>query len=189
MRERVRSALAVLAVGTLLFPIVAAADRPTYRYIDAGHFSINPDGFDSIDGWRLMTAVPVAHGFHLHGTYARATRSTLRFTMGTAAVGHQRSLAPHTDLVVRAGLARAESRVEDVGRFSDSGPTFSAGARSRFRSNLELSAFVTYTDVGTSETELSLAGYFDLTAQTALFVDVGFMSDATTYGVGFRVRF
>jgi hypothetical protein len=190
MRAKGVASALVLLIATL--PFAVHAEGPGYTHLDAGYLRLKVDDFGSLSGWGIDGSAAITDRFHLFGGYARAEKGGATATVAGAGLGFNTPIAPNTDFVARAGLARAEVKARVWGySFSESenGPIAAVGVRSKLLSTLELNGFLHYSDVGDSETSVSVGGLFDVYGPLSLLGNVDRSSDVTTYTLGLRVSF
>jgi hypothetical protein len=189
---RAKGVASALVLLTAMVPFAVHAEAPGYTHLDAGYFRLKIDDFGSLSGWGIDGSASITDRFHAFGGYARAEKGRVTATVGRVGLGFNTPIAPNTDFVAQAGLGRAEVKARLWGySFSESenGPIVAAGVRSKLLPTLELNGFLHYSDIGDSETSVSVGGLFDVFGPLSILGNVDRSSDATTYTLGLRVSF
>lgn len=153
--------------------------------LDAGSFDVDGDGF------QLGGSLELTPEIHLFGNFR-----TLDFGEGVDVSGFEvgggyvMPLQTGTDLVAR--LSYIDGEIDTAfGDFDDSGFGFSAGARNMFTPQIEGRAFVNFSDLDESGSEVAfeLAGDYYLNEQLALGASLELGDDVTTWTLGARWYF
>ena len=190
MNLRVFSFLVLAALGT-----PAIADSPNYNFVQGTYqradldeqFGIDIDG----DGFGLSGSFDVGQDIHVFGGYQQ-----FDFDFGidldelALGIGWHPAISQNTDLVATLAYINAEAEGFGVSADED-GYSASVGLRSMLTDNFELAGSLVYTDIGSGDGDVSVAGqtWYNLTESFAIGAGVEADDDVVIYGIGIRVYF
>ena len=179
-----RSIVFAAVLTAVAVPAVAA---PSYNYAEIGYVNLDLDGGNA-DGFGAAGSYAIDDHFHVVGGIQRISDGGLSVTALTIAGGYRFAMSDTTDLVARAGLARARVGVSGFGSASENGWQVQGGVRSMLNPTLELNGFLTHSDVGGSDTTLGAGVVKTFNERVGVFGGIETNDDGdflTTIGVRF----
>ncbi|HUG99817.1 MAG TPA: outer membrane beta-barrel protein [Gammaproteobacteria bacterium] len=191
--------ITLLAAGLLMFTGTAQATELNYDYIEVSYSEVDFDDFDEdLTGVTIGGSFLVSEEIFVYGAYSDG--ETDSFGGGRIAVsgyslglGYRFGVSPQTD--VNFGAAFERAKVEGKGAFSglgsdsENGYSLSVGVRHLVTRDFELGADVTYVDIDTDDTVLTLGGLWHVTDLVAVGLGYFVGSDASGFEGGVRFKF
>jgi hypothetical protein len=178
----------------LAFSLAAAAEAPSYSYIQAGYVEIDLDNsFGDIDGngFTAGGSVPLSDQWHVFAGYSSSdfdfNVDIDEFTIGG---GWHRAITGRTDFVAELGYVRADASTNGFS-IDDNGLAAGVGVRSMLRDNLELFGSINHVELDEAGGGTSVGGglWYIVSGNLALGLAAEFDDDATAYGAGIRLYF
>lgn len=186
--------LAALLIGTATASAQQREPLPdiSYNYLQAGYQRISLDVGD--DGNGAAISGSLEFGENVYGFVSYGTAS---FDFGidlnnlSIGAGYHTSISRSTDAFVAIAYVDADARADGFASIGDNGFGASLGVRGMLNQQLELTASLTYTDLGNGVdgTSLGGAGWYLFRRHLALGFFADFDEDGESYGVGLRWYF
>ncbi|HNS27617.1 MAG TPA: outer membrane beta-barrel protein [Steroidobacteraceae bacterium] len=174
----------------------SAADDISYSYVDAGWVQtdlddVNEDG----DGFLLRGSVAFAEHWFASVGYRQISfdvaGNDIDIDLVDVGLGGHLALSNTVDGVARLSYVDASADGPFGGSFDDNGYAVSVGVRARTGAQVELDAFLDYTDLDDSgdDTAARLGARYYFTPAWAVGAEVSFSDDQTDFGIYGRFSF
>lgn len=177
--------IAWILAAALAAPMVAQAnDQLSYSYIEFDYLHVNPDDFDSEDGFGLRGSAAISPNFHVFGGYENVDFSGFDIDSYRVGLGYNTPINNTVDFVGRVAWEKV-----DIGPFDDDGFSVEAGVRAAMGPNFEGGAAVRYVDFDDSTTSLVLNGQYKFSQSWGINAEVDVNSDGHSFLIGPRLSF
>lgn len=179
----------------LLLAIPAAAERPSFNYVEAGYQEVDLDvsGLDvDGDGWFVSGSFEIGDDwFAFIGYSDTGFDFNVDLTQLNVGLGWRTGISDSTDVFASAAYIDAEVDAPGVSGFDDSGYGVSVGIRSNVTDLIELYGAIAYSDLGDGADGTEVGGgiLFNVTDAFAVGLGASTDDDVTAYGVNARFYF
>lgn len=189
----------LLAAGLFLFAGATHATDLNYDYIEVGYSEVDFDDFDEdLTGIYIGGSFLVSNEIFIYGNYSDG--QTDRFAGGRLDVsgyalglGYRVGVSPQTDVNFGAAFERADvegkGALSGLGSDAENGYSLSIGVRHLVSREFELGADVTYVDIDSDDTILTVGGLWHVTDLVAVGLGYFVGSDASGFEGGVRFKF
>lgn len=177
---------------TAILPTFAAADEPSYSYVEGGYYRVDSDGLEP-DGYYLDGAADLGNNLYLRGRYS-SIEDTIDFGLFSFdleldqfefGLGYHAPIGANSSFNVHADWIRYDADV-----ISDNGYQVGVGLRGFITDNLELTGDLSYYDVDIADAAKVEAGIlYHATENMGLSFLLGSDDGDTTIKAGLRFKF
>jgi Ax21 family sulfation-dependent quorum factor len=183
--EKTMKHIAWILAAALAAPFAAHANEQlSYNYIEFNYLSINPDDFDSEDGFGLRGSAAISPNFHVFGGYENVDFSGFDLDTYRVGLGYNTPLNDTVDFVGRVAWENI-----DIGPIDDDGFSAEVGVRAAMGPSFEGGAAIRYVDFDNSTTSLVLNGQYKFNQNWGVNAEVDVNSDGQTFLIGPRLSF
>ena len=217
MKKNTKGCLGVLGaavVGGLLVGMTTASAETNFNYnsVSVSLIGVSLDDdivvnrgfgtgvvtYSSLGGAGVSGSFQVDNNFVLGAGYSYVSNSGFgtKIEQATFAIGgsYVVPVGPNTDVQVGLDFIRASAEICNLvgcGRQTENGYGVGGGLRHWANENLEVNGSLIYADISDfgSTTTLGLGGAYWFNKNSSVLLDLGFNSDATSAGLGFRYAF
>jgi Ax21 family sulfation-dependent quorum factor len=176
--------IAWILAAALATPISAVASELSYNYVEVNYLRVDPDGFDSEDGFGLRGSAAINPNFHVFGGYESIDFSGFDIDRYRLGLGYNTPINDTVDFIGRVAWERV-----DIGSFDDDGFSAELGVRAALGPNFEGGAALRYVDFDDSTTSIVINGQYKFSQAWGVNAEVDFSDDGNTFLIGPRLSF